>query len=229
MVPEPALVVPARSSLPKLVLSRLGAAGFGVSSIAPAPAVSCEVYPAASLPICEAQSAASLPNSAASLPTPLRRRGVPSRKGDGAARDLSRAERAEGGSGAYEHAERAGPKEVRAVGVDAASGKFDGGLAEQGGLVDRQARAAEGLQKEGRVGGRSEGPDDLAIGASNARKSTTRGEAGGDGVSDVDGAMADGQAAGQEAPMHDEERATRASVLEANLARERRSRGKLQA
>ena len=73
---------------------------------------------------------------------PLRRRGVPRRGGNGAARDFRRAERAEGGSGADEHAERAGQEEVRAGGVEAASGKLDGGRAEQGGLVDRQARAA---------------------------------------------------------------------------------------
>ena len=101
------------------------------------------------------------------------------------------------------------------------------GHAGQGGLVERQARAAGRLQEQGRVGGRGEGAENLAIGAGNARKSPAGGEAGGDRVADVDDAIANGQAAGQDALMHEEERVTRASKFEENFAGERRARGKL--
>ena len=102
--------------------------------------------------------------------------------------------------------------------------------------MEGEARAADRQQEEGRVReleleleGRSESTGDLATCAGNAGKGTAGGEAVGDGVADVDDAAADGQAVGQDAIVHEEERVTRASELEANFAGDRRARGELRA
>ena len=78
------------------------------------------------------------------------------------------------------------------------------------------------------MGGRGEGPEDLAVGACNAGKGEARGETRGKRAAHVDDAKADCRAAGENALVHVEERAPGAAKLQANFAGKGRARGQLE-